>query len=48
MKSSHIQQIKFEIGGGTYHPGEQQEEVGVEPTQEAVKKVSLSKEDVEK
>jgi hypothetical protein len=48
MKSSHIQQIKFEIGGGTYHPGEQQEEVGVEPTQEAMTKVSLSEEDVEK
>jgi hypothetical protein len=48
MKSSDIQQIKFEIVGGTYHPGEKQEEVGVEPTQEVMKKVSLSEEEVEK
>ena len=46
MKSSHIQQIKFEIGGRTYDPGEQQEDFGVEPTQEVMKKVSLSEEEV--
>jgi hypothetical protein len=48
MKSSHIQQIKFEICGETYHRGEQYEEFGVEPTQEAITKVGLSKEEVEK
>jgi hypothetical protein len=48
MKSSHIQQRKFEICGGTYHPGEKQEEVGVEPTKEVMTKVSLSEEEVEK
>jgi hypothetical protein len=46
MKSSHIQQIKFEIGGRTYDPGEQQEDFGVEPTQEVMTKVSLSEEEV--
>ena len=33
MQSKHIQQVKLEIGGGSYHPREQPEEVGVEPTQ---------------
>jgi hypothetical protein len=48
MKSRHIQQIKLEIGGGAYHPGEKLEEVGVEPTQEEMTKVNLSEEEVEK
>jgi hypothetical protein len=34
MQSRHIQQTKWETGGGAYQPGEKLEEVGVEPTQE--------------
>ena len=48
MQSRHIQQIKLEIGGGTYHPSEQLEEVGVEPTQEEMTEVNLSEEEAEK
>jgi hypothetical protein len=47
MQSRHIQQAKLEIGGGVYHPGEQLEEVGVEPTQEEMVEVNLSEEEVE-
>jgi hypothetical protein len=38
VQSQHIQQIKLETDGGAYQPGEQLEEVGVEPTQEETDK----------
>jgi hypothetical protein len=47
MQSRHIQQIKLEIGGGAYYPGEKLEEVGVEPTQEEMTEANLSEEEVE-
>jgi hypothetical protein len=47
MQSRHIQQIKLETGGGAYHPREQLEEVGVERTQEEMREVNLSEEEVE-
>jgi hypothetical protein len=37
----HIQQVKLEIDGGAYQPEEQLEEVGLEPTQEELKKKSI-------
>jgi hypothetical protein len=48
MQSRHIQQVKLETCGGAYHPGDQLEEVGVEPTQEEMTKVNLLEEEVEK
>jgi hypothetical protein len=33
-QSRNIQQVKLETGRGEYHPRENLEEVGVEPTQE--------------
>jgi hypothetical protein len=47
MQSRHIQQVKLETGGGAYQPGEQLEEVGVEPTQEELTEANLSEEKVE-
>ena len=47
MQSICIQQIKLEIDGGEYHPGEKLEEVGVEPTQEEMIEVTLKEEDAE-
>jgi hypothetical protein len=37
----------LETGGGAYQPGEKLEEVGVEPTQEEMKKVNLLEEEAE-
>jgi hypothetical protein len=34
VQSQHIHQIILETYGGAYHPEEQLEEVGLEPTQE--------------
>jgi hypothetical protein len=48
MQSRHLQHVKLETGGGTYQPGEQLEEVGVEPTQEEMTEVNLSEEEDEK
>jgi hypothetical protein len=47
MKNRLIQQIKLEIGGGEYHPGEKLEEFGVEPTHEEIIEVNLSEEEAE-
>jgi hypothetical protein len=47
MRSRHLQHVKLETCGGTYHPGEQLEEVGVEPTQEEMIEVNLSEEEAE-
>jgi hypothetical protein len=47
VQSMHIQQAKLETDGGAYHPGEQLEEAGVEPTQEELTEANLSEEEVE-
>jgi hypothetical protein len=47
MQSRHLQHVKLETGGGAYQPGEQLEEVGVEPTQEEMTEVNLSEEEAE-
>jgi hypothetical protein len=36
VQIQHILQIKLEIDGGAYQPGEQLEEVGIEPTQKSI------------
>jgi hypothetical protein len=48
VQSQHIQQIRLETDGGAYQPGEQLEEVGVEPTQEEMTEANMSEEEVEK
>ena len=48
MQSRHLQQVKLETSGGAYQPGEQLEEVGVEPTQEEMPEVNLLEEEAEK
>jgi hypothetical protein len=48
VQSLHIQQIKLETGRGAYQPGEELEEVGVEPTQEEMTEVTLREEEAEK
>jgi hypothetical protein len=47
MKIFHIQQDKLEMDGGEYHPQEQMEEVGLEPTQGEMEEANLSEELIE-